>query len=193
MSRKIDEFFSPYPGLELIQNPKVSKRQRKWFESGNIKTPENTDSSSDLDLNDQIKIALTPDVLYKQLLRSHIDKLTFPIKNYQLADPIVGLLESGYHYYINNQLATNPKDNSSKHLSDEESDTDKSLDNLESSDLTNNSSTVDDNTNQSDENSHANTWNQVANRMVDSTEINDVLNNIIDIITDTNTNTDTNI
>ena len=84
MSRKIDEFFNAYPGLDLIQNPKVSKRNRKWFETEIPKDKDITTDSNPCNSHTQesIKQLNTPGNLYKQTIRSHLDKLSFPIISY---------------------------------------------------------------------------------------------------------------
>lgn len=87
MSKKTIE---NYPGLNLIENPKVSKN-KGWYKS-------NKQNKTEYECQNKPKLNMIED--YKLILKYNLDKLTNtpPIKpNFYF-----NLIETGYFYYLNN-------------------------------------------------------------------------------------------
>ena len=92
--KKINSYFNIYPGLNLIENPKVSKHNRKWFNKSTNKSPNISTSKSQ---NIQ-----SPDFImdnYKNLLNDKINTLNHTFN--KCNDFYSNLIKTGYYYYIN--------------------------------------------------------------------------------------------
>lgn len=92
MSKKtIENYFEIYPGLNLIENPKVSKKNKRWYKSNKKNKTENECQSKP-------KLNIIED--YKCILKYNLDKLT----NTPPITPnfYFNLIETGYYYYLNN-------------------------------------------------------------------------------------------
>ncbi len=123
MSRKIDDFFNAYPGLDLIQNPSKSRRSKKWFKNEGDKTNEINENKDTKSLT-----PVTALELYKQQVRRSLDKLTIPMPSYQRSETLGVILEAGYYQYLANNkedinrfvlLANHNRDNKSEIIRDE--------------------------------------------------------------------------
>ncbi len=99
MSKKIDDFFNAYPGLDLIQNPKKCRRA-KWFgrENGTGNGNPTETKFKTLDSVDTVE-------LYKKEMLKHLESFTIPLVHHKKTDCLNNLLEAGYHYFLN-QSAT---------------------------------------------------------------------------------------
>ncbi len=95
MSKKIDDFFNAYPGLDLIQNPKKCRRA-KWFgrENGTGNGNPTETKFKTLDSVDTVE-------LYKKEMLKHLESFTIPLAKHKKSDCLNNLLEAGYHYFLN--------------------------------------------------------------------------------------------
>lgn len=98
MSKKIDDFFNAYPGLDLIQNPKKCRRA-KWFgrENGNGNGNPTETKCQTVDTVDTVDTV----ELYRKEMLKHLESFTIPLAHHKKTDCLYNLLEAGYHYFLN--------------------------------------------------------------------------------------------
>ncbi len=102
MSKKIDDFFNAYPGLDLIQNPKKCRRT-KWFgrENDNGNGNGNGKGKGDDNQNENKFTGIDTVELYKKEMIKHLESFTIPLAKHKKSDCLNNLLEAGYHYFLN--------------------------------------------------------------------------------------------
>ena len=85
------DFFKPYPGLSLIQNPKKAKR------SGLDAHFRVDPSQSSVDPPPDPSISIDQ---FREEVQSRLDTMKFPLVHTQRMDPICTLLEAAYYQWL---------------------------------------------------------------------------------------------
>ena len=92
--KSIDKYFEPFPGLNLIENPKCSRKRKQWFESPS--PPKINFSPREFKYQSHFDNYQT---LIQQQLRDIKESIDNK-ENKKKSNFYKHLLDSGFHYYI---------------------------------------------------------------------------------------------